>query len=179
MKKIFLIFSMVFLGIQGYAQKTDGQGWIKDNSVFSSANDYFEYYDFIKSSIDFYGSYDYNINPILLDEFIDKVMGTSYKSVCAVEDFEVWIKEHLSETKFTSVEEAVMLFEENRKASEKIREQKNNLSTLESEYTEKYGEDFMENYTTIMTAISVSKRIEIQNERNNELKKGTYTALNN
>jgi len=165
MKKIFLIFSMVFFGIQGYAQKItpslDGQ-----------------YYDFVKSSMEFYGSSDYNNSELLSDEFVNKVVLSSYRAVCTVEDFEVWIKEHLSETKFTSVEEAVKLFEENRKASEKIREKRRTLFAQESAFAEKYGEDFMENYSIMMAIISVSKKEELK-KGIAELKKGVYTALNN
>jgi len=155
---IIVIIGVLCFNIQGYAQEEKHS---KTDGLHLDG----EYFEFINASIDFYSSYDYNNRSLLLDKFISKILGSSYKSVCEVEDFEIWINEHLSETKFSSVEEAVELFKEYREAAEKIREEHDKLAEQSLEFEDKYGFDFMKNYRYIINVLSANKTTEMKKER--------------
>ena len=167
---IIVIIGVLCFNIQGYAQE---ENHYKTDGLHLDG----EYLEFINASIDFYSSYDYSNRSLLLDEFTNKLLSEEYESarklslsyvetgIRDVEDLEIWINEHLSETKFSSVEEAVELFKEYREAAEKIREEHDKLVEQSLKFEDKYGFDFMKNYRYITNVLSANKITEIKKER--------------
>ena len=128
MKKIFLIFSMAFLGIQGYAQKTE-----TDKEFIKLVDDFVTHYT----------SQDYKNYQSLSNQFGELMGVTSFNSYEHI--FEDWIVQNIEETQFTNVDEAIDLYNKLRKSFNDEYDKMEELDIKKKNFAEKSDDESFEN----------------------------------
>lgn len=137
MKKL-IILSCVLLGLNCNAQ-TEEEKYLQqlETSVQDDA-----YGAFLKEVVRFRISEDNLYERYYSENFIAKIADVeNSKAVCSLDtsDFEKWVRTHLDETKFTSVEEAINVFINYRKYTAMNAQKHKDLYSQLDVYKEKYG----------------------------------------
>lgn len=138
MKKI-LVLGCILLGLNSYSQTTEEKKYLEQAEA--SIND--EVYGaLLKEVVKFRLSDDYLNELFYNNTFIEKIASVeNSREVCSLSDndFEKWISNNLSKTKFSSVKEAVDTFTNYKKFS-KLNESKSKELNLKLDYyKQKYG----------------------------------------
>lgn len=128
MKKYVLVIVFMLASVAIYSQNGK-QPILKDD----------KFKEFCKESIDFYTSGTYITFKKESNELIEKLPKEFEPGLYV--DFDKWITNNLSLTKFNTVEEAKVLYTKVSKENKDIRKKDNELNKLMFEFIDKYGLD--------------------------------------
>ncbi|SFN14657.1 CarboxypepD_reg-like domain-containing protein [Paenimyroides ummariense] len=99
-----------------------------------------EYVAFETAAAAFYGSNEYMEYSVVKRQFTTLLKEEN--EAFANDNFESWIKENLSRTKFETAEQAITMFKKRNELHDAIKERENDFLTKEQAFAKKYGNQF-------------------------------------
>ncbi|KAA5538071.1 carboxypeptidase-like regulatory domain-containing protein [Paenimyroides baculatum] len=99
-----------------------------------------EYVAFETAAAAFYGSNEYMEYSVIKRQFT--ALLKEENETLSNNDFETWIKENISKTKFETTEQAITMYNKRNTLHDAIKEREENFVKKEKEFSEKYGNQF-------------------------------------